>query len=225
MSVEFLKVAEHITSESLTEKVYNLLESSILEMKLKPGDQLNEVDLANALNVSRSPVREALLRLEVEGLVNKSKKFRTVSYITRETIISNYHMWNMTESYIAGLASMEATEKDLLCIENTLLKMGNYKNSGDISSYRNLNDKFHRLLVEPCSYKYLVGQHRNAMNRIKWCYNYTLMDTENMSSSEEQHNMIFAAYKDKDLEKLERIIKTHINDALERILRYYKSRL
>lgn len=224
MSLEALKSAgQSITSESLTEKVYQFLETSILEMKLKPGDQLNEVDIANVLNVSRSPVREALLRLEHVGLVNKSRKFRTVSYITEESIINNYHMWNMTESYASVMASTVATPDDLLNIEEALVKMGKFKNEKDIGSYRELNNQFHMLLVAPCPYANIVECHRNAMNHIKWGYNYTLMGIENMSSSEAQHSDIFDAYKSKNLDALERIIRTHINSALDRMLRYYRS--
>lgn len=223
MSLEALKTAgQGITNESLTEKVYQFLENSILEMRLKPGDQLNEVDIANALHVSRSPVREALLRLEYNGLVNKSRKFRTVSYITEESIVNNYHMWSMTESYAAVMACVAATSDDLLNIEEALVKMGKVKKEKDIESYRILNDQFHMLLVAPCPYLNIVEYHRNALNHIRWCYNYTL-GREDVSSSEAQHSNIFDAYKTKNVEVLERIIRTHINNARERMLHYYRN--
>ena len=223
MDMEFLRAAgQSIINESLTDKVYNFLENSILEMRLKPGDQLNEVDIANALNVSRSPVREALLRLEHNGLVNKSRKFRTVSRITEESIANNYHLWSMTESYAAALACEVATEKDISSIEEALAEMKRANKYKNINSYRELNNRFHTRLVEPCPVSGIVELHRNALNHIKWCYNYTLMDAENMVTSEEQHSEIFNAYKTRDTVTLERILRTHIDDALERMLSYFK---
>lgn len=223
MGIELLKNSNiRISNESLTEKVYSFLENSILEMRFRPGEQLNEEEIANALKVSRSPVREALLRLERAGLVNKSNKFRTVSTITRESVSDFYNVWNMTETYGAKLACMKATPDDRNKLEATLVRMEDYKNQNNISGYREENDQFHRLVVKPCPIPTIIEYHGIALNHVKWCYNYTLMDAENVNTSRDEHVGIFKAYKSKDVTTLEKLIGMHIMDALARMLNYYE---
>ena len=77
-------------TESLSDKVCRILEENILNAAYPSGTSLSEGDIAIALNVSRSPVREALLRLEAAGLVERAKKGRVVTEVKKNYIEANY---------------------------------------------------------------------------------------------------------------------------------------
>ena len=214
-------VCETVSNESLADKVCNLLESSILNMELKPGTVLSEDEIAATLNVSRSPVREALLRLEHIGLVDKERKSRVVSSITEEKIINNYHIWAMVESYTAGLACLNATAQEMSAMREAIKEMEQSKDGGDIMNYHDLNYQFHEMLVAPCPYKRLIEQHKNALSHIRWGYNYTLMWLEDIGYSNSQHSDILNAYSERDRESVERAVREHTGNASSRLQSLY----
>ncbi len=220
MGLDCLEAAAgRLSNESLADQVYKLLESSIIEMKLAPGSILSEDELAEKLDVSRSPVREALFRLEYAGLVNKERKSRVVTAITEDMIIENYHFWAMTESYAAGIACRHAGPQDLARIRRLLEKLEESRN--DTENYQQLNCEFHSMLAVPCPYKKLVELHENALSRIRWGYNFTLHLRADIGHSNANHHEIFEAYCVKDGGALESMLREHIENAARRLMKQY----
>ena len=76
--------------------------------------------------------------------------------------------------------------------------------------------------MKPCPAPTIIEYHGIALNHVKWCYNYTLMDAENVNTSRDEHAGIFEAYKSKDVIALEKLVRTHIMEALSRMLKYYE---
>ena len=223
-TIETLRdIGKNLSNESLADKVYSLLEVGIVEMEIKPGEQLNEEELAASLNVSRSPVREALLRLEYVGLVDRIRKGRVVASVTDEKIINNYLVWGMTESYAAGLACLSSTEEDVTVMHQILEEMRQTRNSHNFGQYRSLNDKFHKMLVAPCPYKLLKEQHQLALINIRWGLNYTLHWKDDVGRSSVQHDDIMKAYVKRDRPSVERAVREHIEGAAQR-LQLFRSR-
>ncbi|UCF55857.1 MAG: GntR family transcriptional regulator [Deltaproteobacteria bacterium] len=208
------------------EKVYTLLEENIINMTLPPGDNLVEEDIARSLDISRSPVREALVRLETACLVRKSKKGRVVASITEADIINNYEIWEMMESFAGGLASQVATVKDLGEIERILGEMKSVTNRDDsFPRYRDLNYQFHYHLVAPCPNQPLVQLYENALKRIHWCYNLSISWHQDLVVSYSEHTKIFEAYRAKQHESFEKRVRAHIRKALKRLrIEYSKKR-
>ncbi len=101
-----------LTADLLVRKIYSLLEENIISMALLPESKLVEDNIARALGVSRSPVREALMQLENAGLVvRQTGKGRVVASFTEREVIDNYEVWEMIESYTGGLACLTATTR------------------------------------------------------------------------------------------------------------------
>ena len=207
------------SSQSLADKVYALLEENIISMEIPSGSVLNEDEIATKLDVSRSPVREALLRLEHAGLIYKKRKSRVVAKITEIMMIENYHFWAMTEAYAAAQACLVATPEQLDRLAELIDAMEGKK--GERDQYQQANILFHAALVDPCPFPKLATQHANALNYIRWGSNYTLHMPDDLGNSNHLHREILAAYRDKDTAMLEAKIRSHVDDVAARFKNKY----
>jgi DNA-binding GntR family transcriptional regulator len=115
----------------VTDWVYEELKSAIVDLRLAPGDPLREATLAEQLGVSKTPIREALTRLEQEGLVETTSfKGAMVTGYSRQDLIEIYELRELLENAAARAAaeSMPDADRDRLrriCRESRKLKKGN----------------------------------------------------------------------------------------------------
>lgn len=214
------------TADLLVHKIYSLIEENIINMALPPGSKLVEDDIARALGVSRSPVRESLAQLESAGLVvRNSGKGRVVASFTEEEILANYEVWEMTESFIGGMTCLVAREEDFQKIEDILNRMNGFTDTReDFNAYRQLNYKFHYHMVSPCPNKKLLRLYEHALKPIMWCWNLSISWTRDLSRSYAEHQQIFNAYRHRDRVEYETLVRNHIKDASQRFHREYSRR-
>jgi len=215
-----------LTPDPLVRKIYTLLEENIISMILPPESKLVEENIARALGVSRSPVRDALLQLENAGLVvRRPGKGRVVASFTEREVIDNYEVWEMVESYTGGLACLTATEEDFQKIEAVLDQMRQYASAeGEFAAYRHLNFRFHHNMVLPCPNKTLIRMYENALKPIKWCWNLSILWQSDRSLSLSEHEQLLDLYRKRDRERYENLVKMHIHEASERFRKEYARR-
>ena len=206
----------NLKTESLADKVYNIIENKIINLKIPPGSNLSEVNIANSFNISRSPVREALYRLEYKGLVKRSSNGRIVAEINKKELVDNYQAWKMVESFTAALASKNANNQDIQELTKIKNLLENFTEEEMINEYREYNYKFHTKLVAPCKNDYLVNIHKNILNKVEWCYNYSILLISDMKLSSILHDKIYDAYVNKNITDLKRYINKHIDSASKR---------
>ena len=109
---------------SLRGKVFNTIREAILEGSYKPGDVLRESTIATELGVSRTPVREAIRQLELEGLVQSiPNKETVVAGITQEDVEDIYLIRSRLEGLAARKAAERITEQDLQEMEEILARL------------------------------------------------------------------------------------------------------
>lgn len=230
MEETFLKkMAEQppLTADLLVRKIYTLLEENIISMTLLPESKLVEENIARALGVSRSPVREALMQLENAGLVvRRPGKGRVVASFTEREVIDNYEVWAMVESYTGGLACLTASEEDFGKIAAVLDQMHRYAGTeGELDAYRELNFNFHYNMVLPCPNKTLIRLYENALKPIKWCWNLSILWQSDSSLSYSEHEQLLILYRKRDRENYEKLVKRHIREASERFRTEYSRRM
>lgn len=215
-----------MTADLLVPKIYNLLEENIVSMTLPPETKLVEENIARALGVSRSPVREALIQLENAGLVvRKTGKGRVVGSFTEQGIIDHYELWEMVEGFAGGLACLTASEEDFRNVEAVLDKMSDFSRSeGNSVDYRQINYSFHYSMVRPCPNQTLVKLYENTLRTIKWCWNLSMFMQRTVASSHDEHRQIYEAYRQRDRIEYEKRIRRHIHEASERFRVEYKRR-
>ena len=216
-----------LTADLLVQKIYTLLEENIINMVLLPESKLVEENIARALGVSRSPVREVLIQLENAGLVvRKTGKGRVVASFTEQELIDNYQVWEMAESYTCGLACLTATERDFLKVEAILERMKKLSGAEkDFRAYRELNYRFHSQLAAPCPNKTLIRIYENALKPIRWCWNLSLLWRRDVTRSYDEHRDLFAAYRARNRKAFERLVRKHCQAASVRFRKEYRRRM
>jgi len=141
-------------SESFTLKdhTFKLLRAAILEMDIYSPDtdlRLDERKLAESLGISRTPIREALARLAQEELVHiVPRKGVFVCRKTREEILEMVVTWAALEGMAARLATVHATDADLLALRKFAMKHSSDAERADIEEYSDANIKFHQTILE-----------------------------------------------------------------------------
>lgn len=215
-----------LTADLLVNKIYNILEDNIINMTLPPESNLAEENIARILGVSRSPVREALMRLENSGLVvRKTGKGRVVASFTEQEVVENYEIWEMIEVFAGGLACLSAQDPDYADVEEILNQMKRSPGTeDDFYRYRQLNYQFHSRMVRPCPNKAMARMYENALKPINWCWNLSMLWQRTTSNAYSEHEQIFAAYKRRDRTTYEKLVRKHIQDASERFRSEYSRR-
>ena len=139
-----MKVLEHV---KVGEKVYRILRKSILDGDLKPGQKLNQDELADILKVSRTPIREALLKLEKERLViDLPYKGAQVSGFSIREIEECHEIRAVLEGYAAKIATKNITNNELDRLTKSIEGIRIHRNN--LKKVISLNDEFHKLICK-----------------------------------------------------------------------------
>ena len=140
-------------SISIADQIFEQLEHDILSGKYARGETISELRLSNELGVSRTPVREAIRRLEQENILEESGRGLLVVGITHEDLMDMYEIRLQVESLAARRAAARVTDAELKEMRNIIDLQRFYLEKGDTDSsnqIRNLDSQFHDLLYR-CS--------------------------------------------------------------------------
>jgi DNA-binding GntR family transcriptional regulator len=141
---------------SLQELAYQAIKSSILSLSLPPGKQFSESELAESLKVSKTPVREAIQRLEREGLVRiEPRRGAFVTELSEEVISEISEIRSVLVGLASKRAAKNANEKDIL-VARGILKAGDEAlRKGDNVKWILINEEFHAWLINLANSKQL----------------------------------------------------------------------
>ncbi len=197
---------------TLKEKAYISIKEDIISCKLAPGSLINEREVAEKLKISRTPLREALIRLEQEGLVEIiPQRGVFVSNISVKVILELYQIREVLEPFIVRLATPLACQKKLDQFRNSFLNILDKGNIAEVNSHENLLDnQFHSFLAESCgnnSLEQIIANIRIQTNRIRIL---SCRNSHRLQKAVEEHVSIIDAMLECDEEKAARIMRTHI---------------
>lgn len=134
---------------SLADKVFKKLEEEILNGALKPGENLTELRVSERLGVSRTPVREAIHRLEQEGLVQLTpNKGAVVIGVSEQDLRDIYAIRMKLEGLASRWAAEHITEEEIISLRDILELQEFYTAKGDLEQLRNLDSQFHELIYQ-----------------------------------------------------------------------------
>lgn len=130
-------------------RVFNHLENAILDGKYKDNESLNELKISQELNVSRTPVREAIMQLELEGLVkNIPNKGAIVIGISEKDIEDIYAIRIRVEGLASRLSAQNINKEELLALEQIADLQEFFLIKNDIAQLEELDSKFHTIIYE-----------------------------------------------------------------------------
>jgi DNA-binding GntR family transcriptional regulator len=180
------------------------LRELILQKELRPGDPLRQQELAERFNVSATPVREALRRLEAEGML-RHEPHAGVSVVEVDygATVENYRIRAALESLAAELAAEVATEEDLLAIEALNDEMAA---CDDPQRFNELNHQFHIKIYEAARSPLLLS----IVRRLWQAFPHGPKILRPLAESVEHHAAIVAALRARDAERTAALTRHHI---------------
>ena len=198
-------------------KVYEKLKTAILSGRLSPKERLAEEHLAETLGVSRTPVREALYKLEAEGLIRplKTRGF-IVSGDSREEMEELFEIRAILEGYALSIISERISEESLSQLNEFIDKaqaaLEDVK-MGDVFRWNTrFHDHLHELVTDtPRLYRMIVDMRKQVLRHRK----VTLQSTEGAQRTLDGHRKILLALQLKDAELCEKTMREHIKLAKE----------
>lgn len=196
------------TSEDL---VTETLRAAILDGEFQRGDRIVQEDWANRLQVSRMPIREALKRLEFEGLVKNEPRRGAIVYpISINDIEEIYALRSMNESLAVEKALPYLTDEDFDAMEEILTEMEDMaltKESFD--HYSSLNQLFHKKLMEKCPWKRVLHNTEILRNHYLAIKSPMIL-TRYTDKAKMEHRQILAAARSGEVTLLKKIVEYHI---------------
>jgi DNA-binding GntR family transcriptional regulator len=204
---------------SLNQLVYEKLHDEILAGKLAPGSRLKQEELTERLGVSRTPVREALRRLESEGLIQFVRRnLAIVSLIPRKQIEEIFDLRALIESYAAEKAAERLDEKTSKRLHQLIAEMDACHSKRQTEKLLRSNDEFHRLICSLSGNETLLNvleQIWRDIRRLRFNY---LVTTEGHERSTREHKQLVAALERGDKEVIRKIVREHAQGTLKGIL-------
>ena len=203
----------------LRDVVFNTLREAILCGKLSPGERLMEIKLAELLGVSRTPVREAIRKLELEGLVVMTpRKGAQVAKITKEDLVDVLEVRKVLESLAVELACELITSEDINNLRTNLEEFKVAIANGDLTQMAKKDESFHDIIYSITGNKRLVQILNNLREQM---YRYRL---EYIKEESKRHSLItehiefINALERRDKLAAKNAVSTHIYNQKQTIL-------
>jgi DNA-binding GntR family transcriptional regulator len=137
-----------VRADSIADKVYGLLRQDIGSGAFRPGQRILEKSLAERLGISRTPIREALLRLEIEGVVVcNSRRSYNVRTLTVDDVREIYETLGILEGAVAAAVASELTEQDLSDLRQFNRMMALAAANADLQGFGSWNRRFHDVFL------------------------------------------------------------------------------
>ena len=195
----------------LRDIVFSALREGILSGELKPGERLMEVQLAEEMGVSRTPVREAIRKLELEGLVVMiPRKGAYVAGLTLKDVADVFEIRGSLEGLAAGLASERITDEEIEELENLLKELQVAVKEGDLDTTIKKDADFHQVLFNATRNERLAQMVNNLKEHIDRFRIQSFTNPARMKSVLDEHQKIVDAIKERDADSAEKLAKDHI---------------
>jgi DNA-binding GntR family transcriptional regulator len=206
-----------IKGESLKIRAYKEIKNMILVRDLLQGEKIFEKDLAETMQMSRTPVREALLLLEQENLVeNQNRLGFVVRRLQSDEIIDYYNTREVLEIYAAPLMAANITEEEIEALESNLSRASAYFASGDTRNLVSCDTEFHELLYKS-SHSKIFYRTLGSLNDISILLrSIAQRNPSGMKEALEGHKAIVETLKTRDADRLKKVLVDHLKGAAKR---------
>jgi DNA-binding GntR family transcriptional regulator len=209
--------------ENLGSQVFEQLKGMILRGEISPGTRIVESEIALSMGISRTPVREAMHKLEAEDLLMPlSKGGYAVRGLTIVDIEDTFDIRSILESFAGYLAAKRHAEGELIALESKIDEFQRYLDRGELTRLSAVNTRFHEALYELSGSHRLVKMIHGLKDEIEFLRKIILNSEEMARLSNRDHREIVEAIKKRDAKKVELQLKEHILRAKEFVLNEIK---
>lgn len=204
-------------SISLADQVFEHLETDILSGKYQKGEILTESKLSLELGVSRTPIREALRRLEQEHLIEEAQKGVIVVGISDKDLADIFEIRAALEGKAAYLAAQNYTEEQMNVVREALEFQEFYLGKQDPDRIKSMDSRFHETIYKMSGstifYDVLMPLHKKILKYRKA----SVSDSSRAAASVAEHRAIYEALLARDAQLAERLISEHLDNAYKHI--------
>lgn len=198
----------------LRELVLDAIRQAIITGTLKPRERLMEIQLAEELGVSRTPIREALRKLEMEGfIVMVPRKGAYVADISFKDIADIFEIRAALEGLAAGLAAERITDEELEEMERLLVEKAEAISSSNMEKLVEVDTKFHEAIYKASRNERLTNIINNLREQIQRFRTKSLSYPGRMKRSLEEHCSIVEAIQSRDIQQARQVAQEHIENA------------
>ena len=199
----------------LRDVVFNTLRRAILRGELKPGERLMEIQLANKLGVSRTPIREAIRKLELEGLVLMiPRKGAEVAEITEKNLRDVLEVRCALEELAVQLACDRINQEEIHELHAAAARFEQMFDSDDITSIAQADEAFHDVIFQATDNERLIQLLNNLREQM---YSYPQLIAE--------HEAIMQAIEGHDKAMATQITGQHINNQVDTVVGTLRSKM
>lgn len=206
-------------SISLADQVFEHLETDILSGKYQKGESLTESKLSAELGVSRTPIREALKRLEQEHLIEESPKGMTVVGISKKDLDDIFKIRGALEGKAAEMAAKNHTEEQLSIVREALEFQEFYLVKHDPDRIKSMDSRFHETIYKMSGstvfYDVLVPLHKKLLKYRKA----SVSESSRAEASVAEHRAIYEAIAARDGELASKLTIEHLNNAYKNMIK------
>ncbi|MEK4306800.1 GntR family transcriptional regulator [Oceanobacillus oncorhynchi subsp. oncorhynchi] len=206
--------------QNQTQIAYDYILNKITENKIPQGYPVIEEDFAQQLNMSRTPVREAIKLLSVEGFIDIfPRKGAFVKVLSAQDISDCYEMIEAIEGMIAYLAAKNPSEEIIDQLNQYLDEMEKERKAMDFFSWKQNDIKFHRTIYKLCDNKLLI-RHAEILFLKIYQIETSYIHGVNLEQAIKEHKLILEAIKNKDGEGAREYMQKNWHRARLDVLKY-----
>jgi DNA-binding GntR family transcriptional regulator len=200
----------------LKDKIYQALKQAIVSVNVYAHPEeprLDKRQLSKDLGVSRTPIREAIARLEQEGFVRTvPRKGVFVVRKTKKQVLEMITVWAALESMAARLITYNATDEEIASLRKMFATFENDQVQANIDEYSAANIRFHQAILKMSHCELLNRMAENLLIHMRWIRMRTISDNDRVSRSIIDHLHIIEALEARETEVAERLVRQHALD-------------
>ncbi|MBC6680281.1 GntR family transcriptional regulator [Zhenpiania hominis] len=201
----------------ISSSLFSQLQKDILTGKLKPGQKLTEQAICKEYKVSRTPVREALRQLEMDGLVeNILNRGSFVIGLSQQDFVDMFQLRKIYEIQAVKWAIERITDDEMDALEETFEFMEFYTLRNDVDKMLTINAGFHQIIYEASHNRMLRQLLSSYQTYFKYRSEEDIYANNYLTEVLEEHRLIFKAFTEKDVEAGAEAMERHIDNSKKR---------
>lgn len=205
----------------IREIVLEKLRKSIFSGRIKSGERLKETTIADAMGVSRTPVREALRQLELEGLAeNIPRRGTVVKGISIEEALEIYDVRAVMEGLATRLCCLHVSRIEINKLEEIIDDMEEALKSKRDDKFIALHNEWNRIILEASRNNYLIKNVNQIFEYLSMLRTVSLYSSDSKMEALKEHREILNAIKSGNEKLCEELARTHIENAKKRFLKH-----
>ena len=208
---------EPIERMSLTETAYKFIFEGILNGRFRAGQSISPDSIAESLKISKTPIREALVQLEVEGLIFRNGRYYNVIFLDEREVLELYEIRAILESEAAYLATLKMTPEYLHELKNTLQKLKELNEVPEPEPVKlaDLNGTFHSLIALASGNRYISEYTAQVRLKLKVIRTALFSSSDRRASEIKEHEEVLKAMEEGNPAMARDMMKAHAIEVIE----------